>query len=317
MQPPGREHAGEPLPDRCLGRKDASPVGQLHRHHPVRWMQQIVQHRWAGRSSKATCRERNRCQLRCLLAVKPNWTRQRNTMLVTMRWRRQTSATLMPGCSDSNTTASFSSFVKLRRFERPSCGGSASRAAVKSFSARAILSSAASTSAYLRAGTRMKMRPPVDLHLGVLETVPPFAQRVGRKPQAGGVFANTHPGPIHGFHMHRPERLERTRAGVRAHGIARSLRPLATLPLLPALLLPTRNTAGISHVRGLLLADQMLDRAFERLGDSRAGGNNPRAPFRFDAMSRRATTNKGCALLPRIEMPPEILPCTRELDLER
>ena len=27
------------------------------------------------------------------LPVKPNWTRQRNTMLVTMRWRRQTSAT--------------------------------------------------------------------------------------------------------------------------------------------------------------------------------------------------------------------------------
>ena len=39
---------------------------------------------------------------------------------------------------------------------------------------RAILSSAASTSACLRAGTRMKMRPPVDLHLGVLKTVPPF-----------------------------------------------------------------------------------------------------------------------------------------------
>src|SRR2546427_9198747 len=34
-------------------------------------------------------------------------------------------------------------------------------------------------------------------------------------------------------------------------------------------------------------------------------------------MPRRATTNKGCALLPRTEMPPEILPCTREPDLER
>jgi hypothetical protein len=50
---------------------------------------------------------------------------------------------------------------------------------------------------------------------------------------------------------------------------------------------------------------------------ARAGGNNPRAPFHFDAMPRRATTNKGCALLPRTEMPPEILPCTREPDLER
>src|ERR1700674_6044294 len=34
-------------------------------------------------------------------------------------------------------------------------------------------------------------------------------------------------------------------------------------------------------------------------------------------MPRRAATNKGCALLPRTEMPPEILPCTREPDLER
>lgn len=131
---------------------------------------------------------------------------------------------------------------------------------------RAILSSAASTSACLRAGTRMKMRPPVDLHLGVLETVPPFAQRVGRKPQAGGVFANTHPGPIHGFHMHRPERLERTRAGARAHGIARSLRPLATLPLLPALLFPTRILQGFRMFAGFFLADQMLHPAFECLG---------------------------------------------------
>jgi NAD(P)-dependent dehydrogenase (short-subunit alcohol dehydrogenase family) len=69
------------------------------------------------------------------LPAKPNWTRQRNTMLVTMPWRRQTSATLMPGCSDSNTTASFSLSVKLRRFERPSCGGFASRAAVSRFPA--------------------------------------------------------------------------------------------------------------------------------------------------------------------------------------
>src|SRR5260370_42230296 len=34
-------------------------------------------------------------------------------------------------------------------------------------------------------------------------------------------------------------------------------------------------------------------------------------------MPRRAATNKGCALLPRTEMPPEILPWTREPDLER
>ena len=112
----------------------------------------------------------------------------------------------------------------------------------------------------------MKMRPPVDLHLDVLDTVPPFALRVGRKPQAGGILANTHPAPVHSFHMHRPERLERTRAGVRAHGIARSLRPLATLPLLPALLSPTRILQGFRMFAGFFLADQMLHPAFERLG---------------------------------------------------
>ena len=90
------------LPNRfriaAFGRKDASPVGQLHRHHPVRWMQQIVQHRGpddppSPSGSVTVASFAPSCR-------KPNWTRQRNTMLVTMRWRRQTSATLMPGCSD-------------------------------------------------------------------------------------------------------------------------------------------------------------------------------------------------------------------------
>lgn len=59
---------------------------------------------------------------------------QRDTMLVTMPWLRQTSATLMPGCSGPKTTASFSLSAKLRRFERPSRVRSPSRPAVKSFS---------------------------------------------------------------------------------------------------------------------------------------------------------------------------------------
>lgn len=63
--------------------------------------------------------------------AKPNWTRQRNTMLVTMPWRRQTAATLTPGCSVSITMANLSSSVKLRRFERSSCGGSTPGTSVK------------------------------------------------------------------------------------------------------------------------------------------------------------------------------------------
>jgi hypothetical protein len=44
-----------------------------------------------------------------------------------------------PGCSDSKTMASFSLSVKLRPFERSSRVGSASRAAVKSFSSEHFL----------------------------------------------------------------------------------------------------------------------------------------------------------------------------------
>ena len=66
---------------------------------------------------------------------KPNWMRQRNTMLVAMSWWRQTAATLAPGCSASITIASFSSSVKLRRFDRRSRGGSPGTEAVKTVSA--------------------------------------------------------------------------------------------------------------------------------------------------------------------------------------
>src|SRR5450631_3389609 len=54
----------------AFGRKDAPPVGQLHRHHPIRWMQQIVQHRRDGRSSDAASCECNRSELGGLLARK-------------------------------------------------------------------------------------------------------------------------------------------------------------------------------------------------------------------------------------------------------
>jgi|SRR5712664_481551 len=66
---------------------------------------------------------------------KPNWIRQRNTMLVAMSWRRQTAATLTPSCSASITIASFSSSVKLRRFDRRSRGGSPGTEVVRTVSA--------------------------------------------------------------------------------------------------------------------------------------------------------------------------------------
>lgn len=60
----------------------------------------------------------------------------RNNMLVTMLWRRQTSAAVAPGSSDSVTIASFSSSLKRRRLARSSLGGSAVGASVKRLLAR-------------------------------------------------------------------------------------------------------------------------------------------------------------------------------------
>src|SRR5438132_6825175 len=60
-----------------------------------------------------------------------NCTRHRNSMLVTMPWRRQIAAPDAPGCSDSRTIASFSSSVNKRRFDRPSGFGSAAGGLVK------------------------------------------------------------------------------------------------------------------------------------------------------------------------------------------
>lgn len=55
-------------------------------------------------------------------------------MLVTMPWRRQISAALASGASDSRTIASFSSSLKRRRLERPSTDGSSLEASVKRLS---------------------------------------------------------------------------------------------------------------------------------------------------------------------------------------
>ena len=60
-----------------------------------------------------------------------NCTRHRNSMLVTMPWRRQIAAPDAPGCSASRTIASFSSSVNKRRFDRPSGFGSAAGGLVK------------------------------------------------------------------------------------------------------------------------------------------------------------------------------------------
>ena len=73
------------------------------------------------------------------------------------------------------------------------------------------------------------MRAPVDLNLAILQAVTPTAQRVGRKMQCRGVFANAHAAPVHRLDMHcpeRPERPKRTIAHIRAHAKTLALTPV-------------------------------------------------------------------------------------------
>src|SRR6266478_7537927 len=125
---------------------------------------------------------------------------------------------------------------------------------------RALLSSAASTSAYFWAGTRMKMRPPVDLHLGVLETVPPFAQACRRKLQAGGILANSHAAAVHCFRMRRPEPLDRTRTDICAHRVAPLLTPFAVLSSLLAPLFRAQFTQVFCRLTGSSLTRCFIQR---------------------------------------------------------
>ena len=109
------------------------------------------------------------------------------------------------------------------------------------------------------------MRAPVDLHLAVIEPVAPFAQTRRRKMQRGGILAHAHSAPVHRLHMHRPERLEGTRARVRAHRIAPSLTPFALLFSLLTALFPAQFQQVFRMLVGFFLADEMLHPAIERV----------------------------------------------------
>jgi hypothetical protein len=61
------------------------------------------------------------------------------------------------------------------------------------------------------------MRTPVDFNLAVVQQVTPFAQRIRRRLQSGGIFTNAPSAPVHRLHMHGPERLLAAIAYVRAH----------------------------------------------------------------------------------------------------
>ncbi len=118
-------------PDRlwvdALRCEHTAPVRQVDRSHAVGNREKILQHERTCVapaplvfSVPATATD---ISLAGCSAPKPNWMRQRNTMLVERSWRRHTAATLTPGASDSMTIASFCSSLKLRLFDRRSyCG---------------------------------------------------------------------------------------------------------------------------------------------------------------------------------------------------
>ncbi|SRR6266481_7993997 len=80
---------------------------------------------------------------------------------------------------------------------------------------RPVLSSAANLAAYLRAGTGMKPRSPVNFDLATVNQISPAAQAGLREFRRRGIMRERHPAPIQRLHMHRPERLRRLVAFVR------------------------------------------------------------------------------------------------------
>ena len=80
---------------------------------------------------------------------------------------------------------------------------------------RPVLSSAANTAAYFRAGTRMKLRSPVNFDLAMIDQISLAAQAGLRDFRRRGVMRERHPVPVQRLHMHRPERLHRLVAFVR------------------------------------------------------------------------------------------------------
>ncbi len=117
----------------AVGREHPSPVGQFDRRHAVGRLQQIVSTSGVEAAPDRPSASFTAASFARSFSPKPNWMRQGNTMLVAMSWRRQIAATLTSACFVSITMASFSSSVKLRRFERRSRGESLFGASVKTF----------------------------------------------------------------------------------------------------------------------------------------------------------------------------------------
>ena len=108
------------------------------------------------------------------------------------------------------------------------------------------------------------MRSPVDVHLAVVQPVTPFAQRRRRQMQGGGVLPHAHSAPVHRLDVHRPERLGRAIAHIRAHAKTKAGAPLPALFLSLASLLTTQFRLIFGLLARRFLAGQVARPATER-----------------------------------------------------
>lgn len=103
----------------------------------------------------------------------------------------------------------------------------------------------------------MKQGSPVHFIAGFFETITPYAQRMRRKTERGGIFGKPHAAPVHRFDMHAPERPKSDRTAVRACTVAMARRP--TTPLLGPLfhVFPRQFLQTIRPFTEVLSAHQM------------------------------------------------------------
>src|SRR3974390_1764210 len=114
----------------------------------------------------------------------------------------------------------------------------------------------------------MKQGSPVHFVAGIFQAIAPYAQRMERKTERGGVLRKSHAAPVQRFDMHDPERPESNRTAVRAHAVAIARRPPAAprrLALaLPLELFTTQFPQLFRTVAQLFRAQQMTRPLLER-----------------------------------------------------
>ncbi|UCI16730.1 hypothetical protein FJ970_16255 [Mesorhizobium sp. B2-1-8] len=111
----------------------------------------------------------------------------------------------------------------------------------------------------------MKMRPPVDFDLTLIQSVTPYAQARRRKMQRRGIFANTHAAPVHRLDMHRPVRLDSTVAHIRGHRKAQPSALFLPLRSLFQALLTAQFRLIFRMLTSRLVAREVLQPTIERV----------------------------------------------------